>query len=116
MHLNKGLVAVPCTVRLRSIAPPPPQFRRGDTNGDGRADISDALKTLGVLFLGDPAASCADAMDANDDGKVDLSDAVRVLSSLFIDGTALPAPGIDVCGPDQTDDPLPECGYEPGKC
>ena len=73
-------------------------------NGDDKLDISDAVFTLGHLFLGSPAqVPCEDALDANDDGNLDVSDAVYSLFSLFTDGTPPPAPYPD-CGEDPTGD------------
>lgn len=80
-----------------------PQFRRGDANGDGALDVSDAVFLLGTLFTGDDAAGCEDAADANDDGGLDISDAVTVLNHLFAGG-ALPEP--IACGDDPTPDAL----------
>lgn len=86
------------------------EFRRGDSNGDGGLDISDAVFTLGSLFVpGSPSSPCTDAADANDDGGVDISDAVFSLGALFVPGSATPpAPGSLDCGPDPTMDTL-EC-------
>ncbi len=69
----------------------------GDANGDGRLDISDAVATLGVLFLGGPPGfPCGDGddghpanvslMDWQPDGGVDISDAVGLLAYLFLAG------------------------------
>jgi PKD repeat protein len=70
-------------------------FVRGDSNGDGRIDISDAVAILAYLYLGTFSLDCLDAADADDRGSVELSDAVRILSSLFLDGPAPepPSPG-----------------------
>jgi hypothetical protein len=78
---------------------PPVQYRRGDANADGRADISDGIFILTWRFLGGRPPSCLDAADANDDDQHDLTDAVFVLNHLFQGGTAPPAPGLDACGP-----------------
>ena len=86
-----------------------PIFHRGDSNFDGGVDISDPVATLNFLFLGGPSASCPDAADANDDGNFDISDASYALNFLFLGGPAPPAPGQVTCGPDPTDDMLPEC-------
>ena len=51
-------------------------FRRADANGDGEADISDAINVLEYLFIGSASLSCLDAADSNDDGKVDISDPI----------------------------------------
>src|SRR5688572_11879048 len=46
------------------------RFVRGDTTGEGRVDLSDAISTLNFLFLGAAARCCDDAFDANDDAVV----------------------------------------------
>src|SRR5262245_42889403 len=77
-------------------------FRRGDSNGDLQVDLSDAVFTLGFLFLGDPPRlPCEDAADADDDGILDLTDAVFGLSFSFLGGRAPPEP-FPSCGPDAT--------------
>ena len=87
-------------------------FVRGDSNTDGSIDISDPVKTLGVLFLGDPDPGCDDAMDSNDSGVLDISDGVFTLNFLFAGGADIPAPYPD-CGKDTTADGL-GCGAFPG--
>jgi Zn-dependent metalloprotease len=81
----------------------PPAFRRGDSNTDGKVDISDALRTLAFLFLGASELDCKDAADANDDNKLDISDGIFVLTYLFVGGAPLPDPGPQNCGQDPTD-------------
>ena len=76
---------------------PGPRFRRGDCNGDGYVDLSDAVCTLDWLFLGDLAPPCIAATNINGDEGVDLSDPVALLNHLFA-GTAAPLA------------PFPECG------
>jgi hypothetical protein len=85
-------------------------FIRGDSNVDGQVNISDPLKTFGVLFVGDPNPGCDDAMDSNDNGMVDISDGLHSLNFLFSDGPAPPAPG-GVCGPDPTLDTITCAAY-----
>lgn len=74
-------------------------FLRGDSNMDGRLDISDAIYILDYRYTGGPWPACMDAADANDDGRVDLSDPIFFLSFLFQRETPLPQPspepGID---------------------
>ncbi len=82
-------------------------FLRGDANGDGGADISDAVTILGFLFLGD-VIECADGGDVNDDGKLELTDAVALLDFLFRSGAA-PRPPHPEPGRDPTADDL-ACG------
>ena len=84
-------------------------FRRGDANGDGTVDITDAVSINGCLFLGDPCARCGDAADANDDGSVDISDVVTNLSFLFLGSGPTPSPGPHECGGDPTQDLLRDC-------
>jgi hypothetical protein len=79
-------------------------FLRADANGDGSVDISDAVATLGVLFLGHGEINCQDACDANDDGSVDISDAIATLGALFLGNSVIPLPGMAECGTDPTDD------------
>jgi hypothetical protein len=88
----------------------PGAFRRGDTNGDGREDLSDAVRTLIVLFI-DPAVrlACEDAADANDDGRINIADPSFALNYLFLGGPEPPAPGSASCGVDPTADALTAC-------
>ena len=76
-------------------------FHRGDSNVDGRTDISDDLTVIGYLFLGEEAPRCFDAADANDDARLNLSDAIFVLDDLFGGGRPPPSPGPTgaPCGP-----------------
>jgi ELWxxDGT repeat protein len=62
---------------------------RGDANGDGRRDVSDAIAILGCLFLGQacPPESCG--IDVNSDAKADVSDVISLLEFLFLGGAAL---------------------------
>lgn len=85
------------------------QFIRGDTNMDGNRDIGDPITLLGVLFAGETAIDCDDALDANDDGLVDIADSIQILSYLFGGADSLPLP--DVCGADPTVDGLDCPGY-----
>ncbi len=82
-----------------------PPFLRGDGNGDGTVNLSDAVAILGRLFLGQEAPGCMDAADANDDGAVNLSDPVAVLNSLFRGTGPLPEPSTER-GHDPTPDDL----------
>ena len=80
-----------------------PTFRRGDANGDGTVDLSDSLKLLAFLFLGEAEPTCLDAADSNDDTNVDLTDALVLMSHLFLGDAEVPRPGPDNCGVDPTD-------------
>lgn len=83
-----------------SIVPDISLFRRGDSNGDSLVNISDAMATLGYLFLDGRKPHCLDAADANDDGSLDMSDPIFTLDYLFrgVTGTLPPPngePGVD---------------------
>ena len=88
-------------------------FRRGDTNADGRLDLSDGVSTLGFLFLGSSAPPCQDAADADDSGGLDLTDAVFTFGFLFTGGGPIPAPGPEGCGTDPTTDTIGCDAYAP---
>ena len=115
----RGAVGVSRSVRPRctvTITPPLARgFRRGDTNDDGKVDISDPVATLGFLFLGGAVPACRDSSDSNDDGKVDISDGVHTLAFLFLGGDAPPTPGPFGCGGDPTADGLGECASRCGR-
>jgi hypothetical protein len=75
---------------------PGPAFLRGDVNGDGSLNITDAVRTLLGLFGGLPLP-CERAADANDDGSINLTDVLEVLQYLFRFGEPLPPP-FPACG------------------
>lgn len=97
---------------MATCAAPMGQFQRGDYNGDGTLNIADPVALLGVLFSGETAIDCQDALDGNDDGGNDIGDAVYMLTFLFNEGTEPPAP-FGVCGPDPTADAI-DCNSFPG--
>lgn len=67
------------------IAPGEGFFSRGDSNADGRVDVSDALAALAHLYLGTPAA-CPCAGDVNRDELLEVADVVVLLEGLFYGG------------------------------
>jgi PKD repeat protein len=83
-------------------------FIRGDSNGDGTIDLSDAVAVLNFLFIGTGTLDCHDAGDADDNGVLELTDAVRILGFLF-QGLAAPPQPHPLAGTDPTVDALPEC-------
>lgn len=89
----------------------PVPFVRGEVNFDGSLDISDAIRTLQVLFEG-LATSCEAAHDANDDGAIDISDVITSVAAVFGAGP-LPAAPYPACGTDPTSDGL-SCVSHPG--
>jgi hypothetical protein len=94
-------------------------FRRGDADGSGRVEITDAVRTLGFVFLGRTPPACAAAADADRSGVLDVSDAVFTLAWLFLGGDPPPPPGPFACGEDTArpgePPPLP-CATPPGGC
>ena len=95
------------------VPPEVPRFRRGDTDGDGRVTISDAIGMIYSLFLWELVPHCRDAADADDSGSVNLTDAIRILNVLFLGIGEIPSPGSRECGFDPTPDDL-DCSLEPG--
>ena len=85
--------------------PEGPILQRGDTDGDGRLSITDAITTLRYLFSNGEEPGCLKTADADDDGLLSVTDAVRVLGFLFRGDDPLPAPFGD-CGLDPSDDKL----------
>lgn len=91
----------------------PPVFHRGDANGDGEIEISDAILILSFLFLGGTAPGCLDAADAQDNGVLEITDGVKILGYLFLGGPPpeLPGPPPLPCGVDPTADELDCASY-----
>jgi Zn-dependent metalloprotease len=81
-----------------------PVFHRGDADGNGRLELTDAVRILNVLFLGAGEIPCLDAADADDNGQLQLTDAVRILNVLFVGRGTIPLPGPPpaACGSDPT--------------
>ncbi len=79
-----------------------PVFHRGDADGNGDLQLTDAVRILNVLFLGTGVLNCLDAADADDNGTVQLTDAVRILNVLFLGTGTIPPPGppTEACGSD----------------
>ena len=67
------------------------RFKRGDSNMDGRVEISDPVTTLSHLYRG-LELKCKDSADSNDDGNINIADAVYTLNYLFARGNMPPAP------------------------
>lgn len=88
------------TIRGRFVEPseePAPSFLRGDCNGDGAVNVSDAVCGLNWLFAGATEPGCVAAVNTNGDDAVNLADSVSTLNFLFAGG---PEPL----------DPFPDCG------
>jgi len=91
-----------------------PKFTRGDYDASGDLTVTDAVALFDFLFQSTGRAPmCPDAADADDDGELALTDGIRVLNVLFQGIGVIPAPGIDSCGLDPTDDAFEACEYPP---
>jgi hypothetical protein len=88
---------VDASVTLIRLPLPVAGFIRGDSNGDGEPDISDAVFSLSYLFLGGRAPPSLAAADSNGDDEIDISDPTYLLNFLFLGGPAPPSP-FPVCG------------------
>jgi PKD repeat protein len=97
------------TVEVIIVRPPfLKRFVRGDVDGNGSVDITDAVKVLNFLFLGSEAPACMDAADVTDRGNVNISAAISLLTYLFLGGTqpAVPFPNK---GLDPSPDHIADC-------
>ena len=79
-------------------------FIRGDANGDGSIDISDAIFIL-LYITGQNDPACMDALDSNDEGSINVVDAIYLFGYFFL-GTDSPPPPFPECGTDPTPDDL----------
>jgi len=76
------------------------RFTRGNCNGDGRIDISDAVALLRYLFAGAAEPPCLDGCDVNGDQSVQIADAIALLQYLFLpQGFSIPPPAPGQCYP-----------------
>ena len=82
------------------------RFLRGDADQNGLVDMTDAVATLGHLFLGNKELACLDAADANDSGQIEIGDPVLTLNFLYLGSAAPPSPGPFDCGSDGTPDAI----------
>jgi len=80
-----------------------PLFVRGDADASGGLNLTDGVRILNYLFVGNAEVPCLDAADTDDSGSLNLSDGIYILSYLFSDGSPPPAPHM-ACGPDPTED------------
>ena len=95
LRRDDGLIAV-----ANFVYELPPAFRRGDVDGSGEIDVTDATVLAALVLDGrGTLPENRDAMDVNDNGVIDIGDAVALLSFLF-EGGAPPAPPFVVAGQD----------------
>ncbi len=86
-------------------------FKRGDADGSGNLNITDAIAILYTLFLGENRVPCKKSADVNDDGLLEVADVVSLITYLFLSGKTPTEPFIE-CGTDNTPDELP-CDFFP---
>lgn len=85
-------------------------FLRGDTNSDGRVDLSDVVFILDYLFNGKAGPHCGESSDANGDQRIDIADPVYLLNHLFLGGPQPPEPYSEGIGEgSECDQPLACC-------
>ncbi|MCZ6792188.1 MAG: CotH kinase family protein, partial [Planctomycetota bacterium] len=102
------LVAGFLSLAVAAVAPaqvPEARFVRADADADGDLNLTDAIFTLGFLFVGGADPSCLDSADSNDDGQLNITDPVHTLGFLFR-GSPPPPPPHRTCGDDPTADEL----------
>ncbi|HVR73984.1 MAG TPA: CotH kinase family protein, partial [Planctomycetota bacterium] len=90
-----------------TYGPVVPTFRRGEVDGTGTIDLTDALYILRHLFQSGEMP-CEDAADVDDNGALNLTDVIVLLGYLFQGGAQPPEP-FDQEGADPTEDDL-GCG------
>jgi hypothetical protein len=106
MKLHIFVLAAVAGLGVPAIARADAWFVRGDVNGLGTVNITDAIMIFQYLFTdGHAPIGCMKAADIDDSGAVDVTDGIRLLSFLFQGGPppALPYPA---CGADVTEDLL----------
>ena len=86
-------------------------FRRGDTDTNGRMELTDAIGIFNFLFITGVPPDCFDAADADDNNAIELTDGIRILNVLFLGFGEIPPPGFLACGADPTEDSFPPCVY-----
>ena len=99
-YSNNEMMAIDNLLIGEPPAPPEDRLVRGDSNADGRRNITDGVVILNFLFNAGVALPCMDSADSNDDGTVNITDGVFMLNFLFASG---PDPAA----------PFPECGVDP---
>ncbi len=78
-------------------------FLRGDCDGNGGVNITDAICILNRLFAGADTPGCVAALNTNGDNEAGIDDAVTLLNFLFAGGPPPVSPFPD-CGPGTSED------------
>lgn len=90
---------------------PGPRFLRGDANGDGVVDMSDATFLLKYLFLGGEEPGCMEAANINGTDGVNIADPIYELTWQFLGEVEIPFPF-----PNCAVAPAPLGCKDPGPC
>ena len=61
---------------------PEPTFTRGDVNGDGNVNITDAIKLINYLANGNSDGINLNAADCNEDSSINITDAIVLINFL----------------------------------
>ncbi len=101
--------------RQKTENPGKPAFVRGDCNGDGEVNVSDAIYGLQWIFAGGPEPGCVAAANVDGAGDIDLTDPIHLLLHLFAGGPAPVAP-FPECGPGTLPADDATCEEAPGDC
>ncbi len=110
LNQSENAASIRYILGATGVRPVGSPFHRGDCNGEGIVDISDAIFGLQALFAGGDQPSCVDACDTDDNAQWDISDMISILNFLFAANSPAPAPpGPDNCGVDPTDDSSTVC-------
>ncbi len=109
--VTTGWWAVDSVRVTSSCTPAGTPFVRGDCNGDGTIDITDAVNNLGYQFLGTFTPACLDALDDDDSGAIDINDPVYSLGRQFLGGPVWKEPYPN-CGLDPTPDSPADLGCQ----
>ncbi|MCH2582353.1 MAG: hypothetical protein MK133_14270, partial [Planctomycetes bacterium] len=99
-----------CSKAENCQGPPTPIFVRGDADGNGFLNLTDAIFSLNYLFVGGADPTCFDSADSDNNGSLQLTDGIFTLMFLFNGGDAPPAPGTE-CG-EEPADPADEIGCD----
>jgi hypothetical protein len=108
---GKGLLVIAGGLDLTAVRVGKPEvaFRRGEANGDGRLNITDAIAILkyigGLGYYYQAIRDCQDRADVDDDGRITITDGVVLLRHLFLAQGPIAMPYPD-CGEDPTPDGL----------